>query len=71
MVKMLSLARHIYAGRVLFVGDAFEAEAKFVPTLVALGRARVVEDEQPTAALLTAERGKRRRTYETRDLSAE
>jgi hypothetical protein len=48
MPQMISKVAHEYGGRDLKVGDVFDVEPQFVEMLTALGRARLVEDEEPT-----------------------
>lgn len=71
MVKMIATCRHLFGGRVIDAGTEFVAEPKFVPTLIALGRARVAEAPAALTATNARPEKKRRQGYETRDLTAE
>jgi hypothetical protein len=70
-VRLVSAARHKYAGRFLRVGDEFDAESlQDAEDLVALNFARVVPVVMTTpeaAAVVTTPR----RSYRRRDMKAE
>ena len=53
-MRMRAMCRHTYGGRVLSEGELFDAEARFVPVLVALGLAQVVEDRYATRDMAAA-----------------
>jgi hypothetical protein len=57
MVRMISEARHVYAGRELKPGDEFDCEPLHVQLMTVLGRARKLESKQ-------------RQVYRTRDMRA-
>lgn len=56
MVKMITQSEHVYAGRALRAGDAFDCEPQHVHLMTVLGRARTAPQEVPV--------------YETRDMVA-
>lgn len=46
MVRMVSEASHVYAGRALKAGDEFDCEPQHVDLMKILKRARVQEDKK-------------------------
>lgn len=76
-VKLIARQIHKFAGKILKVGEEFEATEKESRTLIALGRAAVAEKAKPKPSILqplppiakTDEKSKRE--YKRKDLLAE
>jgi hypothetical protein len=70
-VRLKSAARHVYAGRLLHVGDEFDADPSDADDLVALHFAVVVPTVMATTDAPALLATPKRRTYRRRDLRAE
>ena len=76
MPKMIAIKPQTYGTKTLKADEEFDVEAQYVPTLISLGRARLVEEKSTKTKPTTSksaepEAEEEGKTYKTRRLKAE